>query len=56
MPFSGILLNGLGQKLSPTPEAKYVEQSKRGSVRIIEEDSDTAIWVGTLEVGRYEET
>lgn len=47
------------QRLKPEvitfTEAEYVERSKRASIRVLEEGSDTARWVGTVEVGRYQE-
>jgi hypothetical protein len=51
----------VSQRLRPEvitfTEVKYVQPSKRGDAALVlKEDSDTAIWVGTVEVGRYEET
>jgi hypothetical protein len=37
-------------------EAEYIQPSKRGDAALIlQEGTDTAIWVGTVGVGRYEE-
>jgi hypothetical protein len=50
----------VSQRLRPEvitfTEIKYVQPSKRGDAALVlKEDSDTAIWVGTVEMGRYEE-
>jgi hypothetical protein len=50
----------VSQRLRPEvitfTEVKYVQPSKRADAALVlKEDSDTAIWVGTVEMGRYEE-
>jgi hypothetical protein len=50
----------VSQRLRPEvitfTEVKYVQPSKRGDAALIlKEDTDTAIWVAGVELGRYEE-
>jgi hypothetical protein len=46
----------LGPEVITFTEVKYVQPSRRGDAALVlKEDSDTAIWVGGVEVGRYEE-